>query len=288
MKNHTKIILGTVQLGLNYGINNSIGKPVAKQAIKILDIARDQGIRLLDTAEAYGDAISIIADYHKSSKQIFEIISKFKFSAGMNLLKSASNAIARLKTESLFAYLLHDADKISANETADQFNELKQKQIVKYNGVSIYTNEQFEEAINAPYIDLIQLPYNVLDNDNLRGELIKKAKKNGKIIHTRSVFLQGLIFMKASQLPQKLRPLNNYLEEIDTLCKKYKINQTSLALNYVLKNKSVDGVLIGVDSPEQLYSNIAVLNDQLPAELFDSVDALHVKEISLLNPANWN
>ena len=32
------------------------------------------------------------------------------------------------------------------------------------------------------YVDIIQLPFNLFDNSNLRGEILKKAKSKGKII----------------------------------------------------------------------------------------------------------
>ena len=49
-----KLILGTVQFGLDYGINNKLGKPNFKQSCEILSKAFDNGITTLDTAEAYG------------------------------------------------------------------------------------------------------------------------------------------------------------------------------------------------------------------------------------------
>jgi len=71
-----KILLGTAQLGLHYGINNVQGKPNQEQASEILDVAFKKGIQSLDTAEAYGNAIDIIGVYHKISKKKFNIISK--------------------------------------------------------------------------------------------------------------------------------------------------------------------------------------------------------------------
>jgi signal transduction histidine kinase len=43
----TKLVLGTVQLGLNYGINNSSGKPSQKDIFGILDLAHEQKIESL-------------------------------------------------------------------------------------------------------------------------------------------------------------------------------------------------------------------------------------------------
>ena len=61
-----KLILGTAQLGSHYGINNLTGKPTRKMAFDLLNHAYDNNIRILDTAESYGDSQHIIGDYNKT------------------------------------------------------------------------------------------------------------------------------------------------------------------------------------------------------------------------------
>ena len=55
-----KLVLGTVQLGMDYGINNSSGKPDQREAVSLLAAAYSKGIKYLDTAEAYGTAQQVI------------------------------------------------------------------------------------------------------------------------------------------------------------------------------------------------------------------------------------
>ena len=75
---NNKIILGTVQLGVKYGINNNDGKPSKEMAFSILDYAWKNGVEILDTADVYGDAQAIIGEYHLSTNNIFKVNSKFK------------------------------------------------------------------------------------------------------------------------------------------------------------------------------------------------------------------
>ena len=56
----SELSLGTVQLGVSYGINNQSGKPDRTQAFGILDTALTNGISALDTAAAYGDSEQVI------------------------------------------------------------------------------------------------------------------------------------------------------------------------------------------------------------------------------------
>jgi len=288
MKATAKLILGTVQLGLNYGINNIAGKPDEEEAFRILDLAHNEGIYLLDTAEAYGNAIDIIGKYHRQSSSKFDIISKFKFTEGINLQENVKASLEKLGVKNLFAYLLHDASKLLADGIEKQLAELKQKQLIKYSGVSVYTNEEFEAAIETDYMDIIQIPYNLLDNNFLRGSHIRKAKEKNKIIHTRSVFLQGLFFMDKERVPEKLQPLQKYIDQVNAICDKNNISKESLALNYIMENEMIDGVLIGTDSAEQLSKNIAAIGKHIPVSVGALVNNIQVNEVSLLNPVNWN
>jgi aryl-alcohol dehydrogenase-like predicted oxidoreductase len=63
----SKITLGTVQLGLKYGIANKVGKPDLKSAYEILQIASQNGINSFDTAPNYGDSEKILGQYFQQS-----------------------------------------------------------------------------------------------------------------------------------------------------------------------------------------------------------------------------
>ena len=71
-----QLILGTVQLGLDYGINNDVGKPSVEKSFEILDYAFNNGISILDTANAYGDSEKIIGNYMKKTGNEFKISTK--------------------------------------------------------------------------------------------------------------------------------------------------------------------------------------------------------------------
>src|ERR1700749_5066030 len=100
-----KIILGTVQFGLSYGINNTSGKPCSSDVFNILDLASEKGVFLLDTAEAYGNAIELIGDYHRQANKKFEVICKFR---EMNLVQNVVDAVEKLHIPQLYACLLHN------------------------------------------------------------------------------------------------------------------------------------------------------------------------------------
>lgn len=289
----TKIILGTVQFGLNYGINNSYGKPNEKTVANILNLAYKNNIRVLDSAEAYGNAHELIGKYHQTSSNKFKVVTKFSASESgfsKNIIQRVEQHLKTLNVESLYGYMFHsfsDFEKIYPT-CENEINILKQNGLIEKFGVSIYTNQEFEKLLQYDNIDIVQLPFNLLDNNFQRGELIKRAKMKGIEVHTRSAFLQGLFFKNANELPTKLLPLNSYLEQIKNISKNENFNLNDIALKYVTQQNNIDYVLIGVDTAAQLQENIHALQHKVSEKTMKLIDAIKVKETELLNPSNWN
>jgi len=288
-----KLVLGTVQLGLNYGINNLSGKPSLQKSFDILKTAFDNGIETLDTAEAYGNSQEVIGKFLKKyPNKSFKIITKLAASASVSKTKFIDHIKSNCETlnvRQLQGYMFHNYP--SFKEKENLYSELlkaRDKQIVKKAGISLYDNEEIESVLkDYSDFDFIQIPFNLLDNASKRKELLEKAKEKNIEVHVRSVFLQGLFFKKVDSLPQKLKPLGPFLKKLDSIKKSYGLNTETLALQYVLQKDYVDHVLIGVETVQQLLNNIdnSSKNHQLPHVVIDGLD---IKEIKLLNPSNWN
>jgi aryl-alcohol dehydrogenase-like predicted oxidoreductase len=280
----SKLILGTVQFGLNYGINNTQGKPAKENVFKILSYAYEKGIRYLDTAELYGDAHNLIGEYHRlNPDKKFDIITKFPHNFDGELDSKINIYLNQLNVNNLSAILFHSFDSYKLHKSLIR---CKLNGVEKI-GVSIYTNEQMDAVIDDVNVDLIQLPFNLFDNLNLRGELMKKAKAKNKIVHTRSAFLQGLFFMKKGNPFKIAVQLKKELEFIANLSERNFTSVGSLALNYCLNQSDIDGVLIGVDSLEQLKENIAFSKKYESLPYLNEVNAINIENIELLNPSLW-
>ena len=154
-------------------------------------------------------------------------------------------------------------------------------------GVSIYKNEELLDTLENSNVRVVQCPFNLLDNDSIRGETLKMAKEKGIEVQVRSAFLQGLFFMDRDSLPLSLRELKSYLEELDRICSENKISMSHLALGYCLSKDYIDKVIIGVDSLKQLDLNIEAMKTPLPHTIIEEIDKIKVTNQTLLNPTNW-
>ncbi|CAA0158609.1 aldo/keto reductase [Tenacibaculum maritimum] len=292
MSKLNKIILGTVQFGLAYGINNSFGKPSDYQVKEILDTAFNRGIKFLDTAEAYGDSQERIGKYHKEGVNRFKVITKYGKSREdlpNDIYSRVKHNLETLGVEELYCYMFHSFKDYSEfyAEFEKDLSRLKDEGLVKKIGVSLHSNEEIEKVLGSNNVDLIQLPFNLLDNSSRREVVLTKAKSLGIEVHTRSVFLQGLFFKELDSLTGNLVLLREELSKIKDLIPKNRTHD--LALNYVYKKKFIDGVLLGVDNVKQLEDNINIVeNSTLDNEnILDCIDNINVKQTEMLNPVNW-
>ncbi len=293
MSKESKIILGTVQLGLDYGINNPNGKPDQIVSNQILNKAFENKITLLDTAEAYGNSQEVIGTYHKQAKHKFKVITKFS-SSRTDLPEAIEERVkANIETlgvQSLYCYMFHNYADFNSyfTEFESGIVTLKEQGIIEKLGVSVYTNDELEDLLNYDQIDVVQIPFNLLDNTQQRLEILKKAQLKGIEIHTRSAFLQGLFFKNTKELAANLQPLKPYLELIQDAASSNNLSVADLALNYACNQETISNVLIGVDSVVQLEQNLESLKVDITADVIEKMNSIQVNDISLLNPSNWN
>lgn len=288
MNFNSKIILGTVQFGLKYGVNNQFGQTSFEEVNAIFNYARDREITTLDTANAYGNSEEVIGNYHKlSHSNPFRVASKFNVNKDVNVI--VKETLQRLNIKKLFAFSFHSYEfmKQSPVNSINQLLNLQQEGAIGYLGISIYTNQQLKEVMELDWVNIIQLPYNLLDKGGIKDDLINEARQKGKIIHTRSVYLQGLFYMNPDSLPEKLHPLQKSVKEIQNISQELNIPISALALSYVLQKPFINNVIIGVETRQQLMENldsIILLNKSV----IEQLDKIEVSASHLLNPANWN
>jgi aryl-alcohol dehydrogenase-like predicted oxidoreductase len=284
-----KLVLGTVQFGLNYGINNSLGKPSLENAFAILDRASQLGIDELDTADAYGDSAEVLSSYFKQSPQKkFKVMSKFIGDDKSSYSASLEKSCQRLGLDFLDGYYFHRFEDFKKFDEFSRVRELKASGKLKNLAVSLYSLDDLQLAVHSKEVDLIQLPFSIFDRSEEKINLLIEAKKNKKSIYVRSVFLQGLFFKDLNLLPPKLLPLKGALVELHRLVGSYKVNMEDLCLNFAVQQDYIDKVVIGVDTVAQLESNVGSIKNPLPAELIKEVLSIKISSPELLNPVNWN
>lgn len=263
-----KMVLGTVQFGLDYGISNNTGKTSSEEVSKILDTAYNHGIDILDTAQEYGDSESVLGLHHGNR---FKIITKINPVTGdkRSAVQLVQQSLQRLNIDKLYGTLFHSASSARQNpRTVVELKKLQEQGIIKKVGYSVYTPDELNELIKLfGRPDIIQIPYNLLD---LRfEEMAQDLHNKGVEIHTRSTFLQGLFFKSTEELPEFFQPVISYLKELKTTFPD-KGKLARVLLSHSLSKDFIDYVVLGVNNSLQLQENLKISDtflDDFPRQL---------------------
>jgi aryl-alcohol dehydrogenase-like predicted oxidoreductase len=277
-------------MGLDYGINNKLGKISLEESHQILLRAHIYGITTLDTAETYGNAHQVIGDFHRLNPKVkFKVITKIPDNTVFDdVEQKIKKYCEELHVDNLEVLMFHSFDTYkNCNQDLDVLELLKREGVIKHIGVSTYTNEQIEELLLDDRITVVQLPFNLLDNESIRGDLLKKLKIKGKMVHTRSAFLQGLFFAESSKNKLIYHELSDEIEVLKKIAASENTTIINLAQSYCVNQKNIDNVLIGVDSVKQLVDNLEALDFVISTESKSKINAIKVKNTDLLNPSLW-
>ncbi len=77
------LALGTVELGLDYGIAmpGEFGRPPIEEAIRLVHAAIDSGITLIDTARAYGESEAVLGQALRGRREQVVLATKVRTAA---------------------------------------------------------------------------------------------------------------------------------------------------------------------------------------------------------------
>ena len=294
-----QLVLGTAQLGLDYGITNNNGKPKLTESLEIIKYALDNDINIFDTARAYGQSEYILGlanktfsgmnfitkldplsslDNNTSEEEIYEMIDN-----------SIDTSLKNLNIDFIEILLMHRFDHFQ-NKTI--WNYLIKNNFVKNLGVSVYYVNEAIEALKDHHVKHIQLPINILDQQWFCDEFLQLIEKRTDVtIHCRSILLQGILISDATKWP-KIDDINpeEYIEKLNNLVKLFKLNnRLELCFSYIKSISWINGLLIGVDNLKQLKDNLKLSNVRKldPDELQLIKNTFNNCPNKLLNPSTW-
>ena len=202
-----KIVIGTVNFGMDYGIGHNQNKLIDSDIVEILKTAKKLG-RYYRYCYFLWKQFSRLGEFGVSN---FKIIAKFPKIP--NDIKKQNNwfseqiesTLKQLDVDNLEAILLHYPKDILDNKNSELVNfllNLKNEGVIKKIGISIYEKNELEEILKIFEPEIIQCPINIFDNRLLEQNYLEKISNKGIEIHIRSIFLQGLLLFKKEEIPK--------------------------------------------------------------------------------------
>ncbi|MFD1872388.1 aldo/keto reductase [Hymenobacter bucti] len=274
-----RLALGTAQFGLAYGLNNQAGQPTATAVAEVLAAAQAAGLTLLDTAAAYGNSEARLGEL-AGANAAFELITKLPAGPPAQVVQHLAESLGRLRREKLYGVLFHAFKPLQDEPAAWQaLQAARAAGQVQRIGVSLYHPHEAEWLLAEGWdVDLVQVPYNVLDQRF--AAVLPRLAAQGVEVHVRSAFLQGLLLREPATLLEFFRPLAPKLTRLRALAAEAGVPLPAALLLFAAYAPGVARAVIGVDSVANLHENLAA------AQYVDAAEALRPALAELAEPTD--
>ena len=285
-KNYTphmpRLVIGTAQWGSDYGVTNHTGQLSDATIGQILEGMNEFRIQDLDTAAAYGNAESRIAQLVPPSIRIHTKISG-KDPGTHSIIERITDSLSALDRSFVNGVLIHDWYSLSSEEQNSTVRQLKRAQaesLTKKIGISIY---EVDELILASQLFqgkfVTQIPVNILD------QRFVHEHHNYPLVEfqARSIFLQGLLL-------ERIGPLSQHPDLI--LAEKFNtelgLSPVQASLLFISQQTWLDSVVLAPTSLiqlQELHTFWEEVAENLPTPQFQNLES---KDSQLIDPRTWN
>ena len=296
----SEIGLGTVELGLDYGV--PVGeehlRPSEEQAVRLLNQVLDLGVNFIDTARGYGTSEEVIGRALKSRRGEYILATKLAPLDDANL--SDGEVRARVKAsivESLRALQTDAIDLLQCHHTPVEvvrrgrivaaMQEAQREGLVRYVGASTYGEEAAIAVLEDGRFDTLQVAYSLVDRQP-EDRVLPLAHQAGVGIIVRSVLLRGVLTRRYTFIPGRLAELRSAVERLHGLAGQEVGSLPEMAYRFVLANPAVATALVGTSRTEELDAAMGFARlGPLPPELMGRIRTVDVSDPSQLNPGTW-
>lgn len=284
-----RLALGTAQFGMEYGIANHFGRVDDVNVKVLLKLAQENTVDVLDTAITYGESETCLGN---AGVRDFKVITKLPPLPAncQNIHKwvheQVDASLDRLKIDHLYGLLLHHSNDLLSVNGPELYKSLQSVQgcgSAHKIGVSIYSPVFLNELTELYRLDLVQAPLNIFDQRLVSTGWLRRLKDLDVEVHTRSVFLQGLLLMGVKSIPSYFSKWNDKFSNWHQYLERNNISSIEACLGFPLSFNEVDVVVVGVDDKTQLLEILSYM---------DTSSALDFSEFAsndeqLINPSLW-
>lgn len=299
----SEIAFGGVEIGMPYGIGveTSADMIAEPQAIDLLHASFDAGINFYDTARQYGRSESIIGKAFKDRRDNIIVCTKCRHfledgkgippyeSLKKVIEASLRESLSALRTDYVDVFMLHQGNMeiLNSESVSRIFLELKASGAIRATGVSTYSPEETAAAIQSGIYDVIQLPFNLMDQR--QAALFPLAIKKGIGVVVRSVLMKGLLSDRGRNLHRALKAVEEHIGTYDALLNGSYPDLPTLATKFALSYPEVSSILIGLDKMEYLHKSVTAANGHYLADsTLQKAKSLAYPDAEFLNLSTWS
>lgn len=260
----SRLILGTVQLGMDYGIANKQGRPDPGRAREVVAAAWSAGIRHFDTAQAYGESEAVLGralaalGLSDEARVVTKLWTRYSALDRASIERSVKESLARLGAPRLWGFLLHHPDALPYWETGlgETLSALRDSGLIAHLGVSLSPPEDAPRCLEHPDMEILQAPANAWDRRLLDGGFFATVREHDRLCCVRSVYLQGLLLMSPDEVAVRLPEAYPAAVQWHACAGRFGMYPLELALRHALRLEVP--LVIGAESPGQILETAAL------------------------------
>jgi len=241
------------------------GNPLSyEERVALVRYAYDRGVRYFDTAGNYRESQSILGEALKDRRKDVCLVTKVETTKPEEVRRAVEKSLKELQTDYLDILLIHGTPGLEqmsieqAMKIHAELVKLRDEKITRFIGFSAHG--YFDKAlalINTGEFDMCMLAYGYIpfafrsflspQMIKLRDECLTKAHELGMGVVAMKVLSGGLIGRWSSYL-------------VPGFDKKRLAQLPAAAIRYVMQDKRVNLLVIGMRSKEEVDANIKVVS----------------------------
>jgi aryl-alcohol dehydrogenase-like predicted oxidoreductase len=301
------LTLGTMTFG-GEGFFAKAGNSSVEEARRIIDISRDAGINLLDTANVYskGRSEEMIGEALEGGRKDLMIASKVRFPMGKgpndaglsrhHIIRECEGSLRRLKRDVIDLYQVHEWDGLTPlEETMEALDTLLKAGKIRYIGCSNYSGWHIMKALAVADRDgrarfVSQQIYYSLQGREAEYELLPISVDQGLGVLVWSPLAGGLLsgkYRRGKPMPEG-RHIKNWgeppiydetklydtIEVLVGIAEGRNVPAAQVALAWSLGRPGITSLVIGARNEEQLMANLPCVELKLTPEESAKLDAV--------------
>ncbi|MDF2178302.1 aldo/keto reductase [Aliiglaciecola sp. CAU 1673] len=284
-----KLGLGTVQFGLDYGISNKDGQSSLEEAKQVVQAFSKAGAKVIDTSVLYGNSEEVLGQVLHDALPL-KICSKISADTDSHgsVAGQIKQSLAHLKQTSIHAYLVHQSKPLFGPQGTSRYRELqaaKEAGLCNKIGYSVYDPDELAWLVQRYPPDIVQLPLNWFDMRFAQQGWLQKLADKGVEIHSRSLFLQGLLLMPITELPSFTRPFLQHLQAYHQAAERAGMSLLEAALCMSTKVDEISAFVLGCPNLQQAQQILEAYARVLQQPMDFSAFACEAGE--LIDPRLW-
>ena len=273
-------------------IGGGLGNVPEEQGIAAVEAAIEVGMTFIDTAEGYQTSESVVGKAIRGRRDEVFLATKLSGSdhSAEHMTNAVETSLRALGADHIDLYQLHSPSPAwPIADTMENLARLRDAGKIRYIGVSNFSPEQTEDAMEYATIHSSQPRYNMMWRE-LEDDALPYCLENGIGVIPHSVLCKGVLGGKHKPghrfAQDDERRLFNFFrgelfeqaysvaQRLDEWARDQGRDIVQLAIAWVLANPAVSSALVGAKSVEQVYHNAKAADWRLTPGDLEEIEGL--------------